>query len=81
MSRFYASIEGSAGEATRQGTANSGIRGHVRGWDSGVRVYGRTDAEGRDTFDVYATSGSNGHGSDRLLGTILGDGTWEPATP
>ena len=33
MSRFYANIQGNRGEATRQGTTNSGLYGHISGWD------------------------------------------------
>ena len=45
MSRFYASINGSAkNEATRQGTVKTGIKGHVRGWDAGVKVSGESIA-------------------------------------
>ena len=73
MSRFYADITGGRGTATRQGHAASGIRGHVRGWRSGVKVRGYAEGEA-DEFAIYATSGSSGAGSDRLLGVVcLGD--------
>ena len=67
MSRFYASIEGNRGPATRMGTPNSGISGHVRGWNMGIRVEGY-DYEGSDHFRVYLTGGSNGACSDQLVG-------------
>lgn len=71
MSRFYGSLHGARGEATRQGTAASGIIAHPRGWDLGVRVTGMpasgvdADAEDgpkadRDAFVVDITNGSNG---------------------
>lgn len=67
MSRFYASIQGSRGPATRQGTPKSGIEGHIRGWNAGVKVYGDTGADGEeDRFHVYITGGSNGHTGKRL---------------
>ena len=68
MSRFYASIQGARGVATRQGTPRSGITGHVRGWDIGAEV--RCIAEGND--DVVAvdiTGGSNGY-SSKALATV-----------
>lgn len=68
VARFYASIQGQRGEATRMGSASSGIRGHVRGWNVGVAVEGRDDS-GRDVFDVFATGGSNGTEAFRL-GTV-----------
>jgi len=67
MSRFYASIQGSRGEATRQGTGKSGIAGHIRGWDLGVKVVGGPGPDG-DEFLVYMTAGSNGGGQDLLVG-------------
>jgi hypothetical protein len=58
MSRFYASIQGSAGEATRQGHANTGITGHVRGWHVGARV-DVSDENGVDVVRVFRTGGSS----------------------
>ena len=79
MARSYGSVRGQARtSATRRGSKASGISGHVRGWDSGVRVEGSYNAEtDADVFRVYATTGSNGHGSDRLLATIT-DGVFKP---
>ena len=72
MSRFYASIRGSAKtEATRQGTAKSGIQGHIRGWDVGVKVYGIERGDGHDAFAVYTTGGSNGRWHDTLIGHVI----------
>lgn len=69
MARFYASISGSAqNDATRQGTARSGIRGHIRGRNFGVRVVGFDGNNDEDTFSVYLTSGSNGHHCEKLIG-------------
>ena len=36
MAKFYSTIQGSAGEATRRGTANSGIRASVQSYDGSV---------------------------------------------
>lgn len=60
MSRFYASIQGSRGEATRQGTAASGIDGHIRGWDLGIRASVFGGLADTDRFVVTVTGGSNG---------------------
>lgn len=70
MSHFYASIQGSRGEATRQGTPASGITGHVRGWHSGVEVVGNVSDDGTDYFDVFATWGSTPRGQRVYLGTV-----------
>lgn len=73
MAHFYASIKGNRGDATRMGTKQSGIAGHIRGWDSGVWVDGRVGPDGRDVFDVYATGGSNSSTGSKLIATIDGD--------
>jgi hypothetical protein len=76
MSRFYADISGGRGTATRQGHAASGIRGHVRGWNSGVLVIGEMDGNDgtTDQFWIYQTGGSSGAASDTLLGVVRVDG-------
>ena len=61
MSRFYADIQGNRGEATRQGSKASGIRGHIRGWDSGAQVYCGVNSDGKDVVEVYLTRGSSGN--------------------
>lgn len=74
MSRFYASIQGNSGEATRCGASN--ITGHVRGWHLGVRVDGDKLASNPDSdcFVIYATSGSSGGRRDDCLGSVRGEG-------
>lgn len=61
MSHFYASIQGGKGMATRQGTKNSGIEGHIMGWRIGARVLCTYDPEtDLDICKVFATGGSSG---------------------
>ena len=70
MSRFYASISGQAQtQATRRGGKESGIEGHIRGWNIGIKVVGQ-DEKGNDVFDVYLTSGSTGSRPSRHIGTF-----------
>jgi hypothetical protein len=70
MAHFYAEIKGNRGEATRMGTKESGIRGHIRGWDVGIKVYGSVGEDGEDEFTVYLTPGSNGGKSGKLIGVF-----------
>jgi len=78
MSRFYASVEGQAQTpATRRGSPNSGIRGHLRGWDVGISVACEVDSEGKDVCTVWATGGSNGHRNDLLIAMVKRDGDGE----
>jgi len=71
MSRFYASIQGNRGAATRQGTSQSGVFGHLRGWHVGVRVNMVDDEEGRDVGYIYLTSGSNDDRSLQYIGKVI----------
>ena len=75
MSRFYAQIQGNRGEATRMGTPNSGIFGHIRGWNLGASVSGYPALggadTGRDEFEVRVTGGSNGHASSFGIAVVL----------
>ena len=68
MSRFYADIQGNRGPATRQGSAQSGIQSHTRGWGVGIRVDCSVNGDGEDECTVWLTSGSNGYGSGKLIG-------------
>ena len=68
MARFYGVIEGNRGAASRMGTPSSGFWAHIRGWNIGIRVELSTDGD-YDVCRVYKTHGSNGAGSDELIGT------------
>jgi len=70
MSHFYASIQGSRGEATRTGSKASGIVGHVRGWNIGCRVYASVNENGEDCVTVSLTGGSNSSCGPYDLGTF-----------
>ena len=68
MSHFYASIEGNRGMATRCGTKNSGIQGHIRGWGIGARVCVDYDEKtDSDIVRVYRTGGSRACRSETLI--------------
>ena len=68
MSHFYADIQGNRGEATRGGSKDSGIDGHIRGWHTGARVVCHHDDEsGKDIVRVYRTGGSSGKRGQELV--------------
>lgn len=71
MSHFYADIQGSRGPASRCGTKQSGIMGHIRGWNVGVSVTIEYDKENdRDIVRVYKTGGSNHYGESILIAEL-----------
>ena len=59
MGHFRSTIKGNRGEASRLGTIKSGMQVSCNGWNSGIRISAFVDSEGKDTFKVYKTSGSN----------------------
>lgn len=77
--RFWGSVLGYKGggtsttEASRGG--ETGIQGHIRGWNSGIKVVGSVDTVLGDCFNVFVTSGSNGGKRDVLVGCLV-DGEW-----
>jgi hypothetical protein len=58
MARFRATIAGNRGEASRLGTASSGLSVTANGWHGGVSVEVRACECGGDTFTARATGGS-----------------------
>jgi len=68
MSRFYGEVQGNRGWASRGGSSDSGIRGHIRGWNIGAQVIVSVDDLGRDTVTIHITGGSNGHSPEKFVG-------------
>ena len=70
MAHFQAEIQGNRGEASRLGTAKSGIYAFARGWDGGARI---DMWEGEDGED-YITIAIGPHGkmgqTTILTGTV-----------
>jgi len=71
MSRFYGDLKGGRGMATRQGTTNSGIAGHIRGWDFGAQVYCYVNKDGDDEIQVLLTGGSASASTLKGLGRFI----------
>ena len=71
MGHFYANIQGNRGEATRMGTKESGIGGHIRGWHVGGSVSCNYNSnKDRDECCIRATRGSSGYGGTHLATVI-----------
>jgi len=69
MAHFYGDLQGSRGQATRLGTKQSGITGHLRGWNVGAKVdvsYNESTQE--DEVRICLTSGSNNNQPSIFLG-------------
>tara|TARA_R100001530_G_scaffold12893_1_gene11969 strand:- start:355 stop:600 length:246 start_codon:yes stop_codon:yes gene_type:complete len=72
MAQFKADIKGSRGAVSRLGGKASGISGHIRGWESGIKVEGHHDEDLGDIFLVWQTTGSGFSGRSILLGKLIG---------
>lgn len=70
MSRFYGSLQGNRGAATRQGTTKSGIHGHIRGWSIGAEVSVFPNQLDQDVVNVVITGGSRNSSTLLDLGTF-----------
>ena len=79
MSHFYATIDGGRAAKTVTGHKTSGISGHVRGWNVGIKVNGSYE-DGRNVFRVYLTGGSNQPDETRQIGTFTHE-DFEAMTP
>jgi len=74
MSRFYADIQGQRGAASRMGSPESGIQGHIRGWHIGISVtchaIEQSKGEEIDECIAWETGGSNSYGDRRELARL-----------
>ena len=72
MSRFYGKVRGQGQtEATRRGSANSGLVTECNGWDIGVTCSMRSNENGEDEVVIYMTSGSNGNDAMVRIGSAV----------
>ena len=73
MAQFKAEIKGNRGATSRLGHKTTGIKGHICGWETGIRVEGHHDDELGDVFLVYQTGGSLSRTREVLLGKLVGE--------
>jgi hypothetical protein len=74
MARFYGTVQGERGEASRIGRKS--IKSEARGWNAGVTVVGAPQSPpvGRvasDEFTVYLTHGSSNNETGFRLGELV----------
>ena len=75
MAHFYGYFQGSGQEITRTGTANSGIRATLAGWNIGTQMRLREqviDSVRKDVLDIFIDGGS-GVDQDRVTFSF----TWD----
>jgi len=72
MSRFYGTLQGNRGEATRCGTKSSGVTTYAAGWRGAIRVnvYERDDV---DRFSVELVPWKDSGGAPEVIAMGLLD--------
>lgn len=73
MARFHAKIKGNKGSTTRLGSKQSGMYGHLAGWNVGIKIFCFVDEEDNDIIKVWSTGGSNNKTSKQLLVSFNGE--------
>ena len=75
MSNFYGTVHSSSYKTVASRRGHGDIAAHIRGWDSGVKIYGRKTDKSKDysadEFQIYLTSGSLDSRRDLFLGTVV----------
>ena len=59
MSKLYGSLQGCRGEATRCGSASSGIRASVQSWNGSLISYMDLDDNGKPVITLKTSDGSS----------------------
>lgn len=73
MSRFYMTGSNSRGNTVSAAGRSTEQDVHLRGWRAGVEVIARPNPDDPklDRFTIYATSGSSGRLSGKLIGHVI----------
>jgi hypothetical protein len=75
MSHFYGTLKGARGEATRCGSASSGITATVASWSGAIRTMLYVDDAGNNCYRVMETPW-HGAGQTRVIAEgVIGERT------
>lgn len=70
MAKYYGTIKGNRGAATRIGSSSSGLMAAARSWNGSLIAYVH-DGEGDEPiFDIEIANGSSAYGSCVFSGTL-----------
>jgi len=64
---LYVSATSDRGKSETTRGGNGRLSAHVRGWDLGIRVEAFCSKDGKPSFIVYKTGGSNGATTDEAI--------------
>lgn len=68
MARFRGTLQGNRGDASRLGTAKSGLRVTANGWNIGATVDLFVNDKGEDVLEISLTGGSNNRSAFKSFG-------------
>ena len=79
MAHFYSSIQGQRGEATRLGSASSGITTVAAGWAGAIKVHVHFDeTTGLDMYEVRLTPWEGSGGQSYVIASGVLDANVNP---
>ena len=71
MSRYYGTLKGNKGVATRQGTSSSGLKVSAQSWNGSLITYIHDGPDdGEPIFDLMVSTGSESVGHTIFSGTL-----------
>lgn len=70
MAQFMGKVRGNKGETSRLGSKNSGLTTECNTWTAGITAEASIDEDGVETIRVFATHGSKGDGTKRMIGAL-----------
>lgn len=70
MAKYYGTVRGNRGEATKCGSAESGIRAAAQSYDGSVIIRIWDGGDGKDRIDLSIGEGSTTYGRTYFCGTL-----------
>lgn len=70
MSKLYSTIQGCRGEATRCGSASSGVRASVQSWSGSVCTFMDLDENDKPIVQIQISNGSSRYGETVFRGSL-----------
>ena len=67
MSKLYGSLQGCRGEATRRGTAKSGMRASIQSWNGSLVMYMDLDENENPIVTLKVSKGSACYGEETIF--------------
>ena len=70
MAKYYGTVQGNRGAATRIGSASSGITASAQSWNGSLIAYIHDGDGDEPIFDIEIANGSSAYGSRVFSGTL-----------